>query len=153
LKFVATLPFASCAVNATPIGAPDAAEVGCVVTTSFVAVAAFAVAVNVTGDPVKPVALAVTVCVLAVGPSVHVVCANPLDSVVAVVVRIEPPPDATANVPATPATPTPSDALTLATSGCATGFPANPVWLFPDCAAIALGLSSTATVTVSAGPV
>ena len=70
------------------------------------ALPAVPVAVNVTGFPVRPGAVAVSVFVPALGPSVHdVTAAIPLPLVVtAVVGSTEPFPDATANVTATPAT-------------------------------------------------
>ncbi len=62
---------------------------------------------NVAGEPITPVALAVSVLLPAVAPSVHVPASAAVPSAPVVVVAlplIDPPPDATAKVTTTPET-------------------------------------------------
>jgi hypothetical protein len=83
------------------------------------------VAVNVTGDPVSPAEVAVSVFVPTVAPSVQLpTAAIPLAPVVAAPPVIDPPPDATANVTATPLTGFPFASLTCTDGGVATADPA-----------------------------
>ena len=133
--------------------APAVVDAGCVVSTTRIGMAAVPVAPNVTGEPLRPAALAVTVCAPTIEPSVHAVCATPLASVTALAVATDPPPEATAKLTFTPPTPTPSLALTFATSGCGSSVPTVALWASPDCAAIAAARSSTSTFTASVGPV
>src|SRR5437868_4505579 len=62
------------------------------------------VAVNVIGEPVRPLAFAVAVLAPAFGPSFSVLPACPCAVVVTVVADSVPPPDATANVTLYPET-------------------------------------------------
>src|SRR5439155_72832 len=91
------------------------------------------VAVNVTGLPVSVPQVAVSVFVPAVVPSVHeVTAAIPFAPVVTGVVGVTvPPPDATANVTATPATGFPFASCTITDGPTATAVPAVADWLFP----------------------
>src|SRR5207247_8829223 len=88
------------------------------------------VAVNVTGLPVRPGEVAVSVFAPAPGPSVHdVTAAMPLPLVVtAVVGSTVPSPDATANVTATPATGLLNWSSTVTDGGVATAVPTVAVW-------------------------
>ena len=89
---VTVIGLASCTPAAPVCVSPD-------VSARFAAAPAVAVALKVTGEPVRPEAVAVTVCVApAVVPKVHVDVATPEASVVAVVVPSEPPPAVTAKV-------------------------------------------------------
>src|SRR5690242_16269902 len=103
-----------------------------------VAVPAVPVAVNVTGLPVSPVDVAVSVFGPAVGPSVHdVTVAIPLVPVVTAVVGLTvPPPEATANVTATPLTGLPFASRTITEGSTTTAVPAVAVWPFPALTAI-----------------
>src|SRR5438552_4739774 len=89
---------------------------------SVAAAPAVPVAVNVTGLPASPVAVAVSEFGPAVGPNVHdVTAAIPLAFVVTGVVRLTvPPPEATANVTLTPATGLPFASCTITEGGVAT---------------------------------
>ena len=111
------------------------------------------VALNVTGEPVKPVAVAVTVWEPEAEPKRQVVWASPLASVTALALPTEPPPAATAKLTTVPPTPTPSEAATLTTSGCGSCDPTAALWPAPDWTPIVRARSCTCTVTVSAGPV
>ena len=84
------------------------------------------VAVNVTGLPDSPLAVAVRVFDPAVVPSVHdVTLAMPFVPVVTGVVGTTvPPPDATANVTATPLTGFPFPSFTITDGGELTALPA-----------------------------
>ena len=95
--------------------------------TSFVAVAAVEVAVNVSGELVSVPAVAVTVCAPTPAPSVQFVDARPLASEMAVSGETDPPPLArTAKVTVVPATATPSLAATLTSNGRPSSAPAVP---------------------------
>jgi hypothetical protein len=98
------------------------------------------VAVNVTGLPVSPLDVAVRLFGPAVGPSVHdVTVAIPLVPVVTGVVGTTvPPPDATANVTATPATGLPFASCTITDGSIGTAVPAVADWPFPALMAIEL---------------
>jgi len=113
-----------CRANVTPL---CALLDGAVVITSFVAVPAVPVAVNVTGLPVKPLAVAVTVFVPTAFPRVHdVTVAIPLPFVVAGFVPLtDPLPAVTANVTVTPATGLPLASVTITAGGEATAVPAG----------------------------
>jgi len=105
-----------------------------------------AVALNVTGEPASPLALAVAVLLLvpAVVPRVHVTEAWPLAAVVAVAADKLPPPAVVVHetaTPATPATPAPDELVTRTTSGWPSAWPAGPAWLLPDTNAIAAGVA------------
>src|SRR5206468_11843100 len=124
------LPFASwscttgCCANGTPL---RAVLDGGVVSTSWVAVPAVPVAVNVTGLPDRVPDVAVNVFVPAVGPRVHdVAAATPSGPVVTGVVGVTVPlPAAVANVTATPTTGLPLASLTITDGGERTGVPAG----------------------------
>jgi len=115
-----------CRANVTPL---CALLDGAVVITSFVAVPAVPVAVNVTELPVKPLAVAVTVFVPTVFPRVHdVTVAVPLAFVTTVVGLVglrDPLPAVTANVTSTPATGLPLASVTITAGGEATAVPAG----------------------------
>ncbi len=128
-----------------PVVAGDAANA------SWVAVAPVAVAVKVSGLPVRPATVAVIVCAPTPGPRVHVVLAWPLASVT-MSVEVGEPPFAAANVTVTPATPSPSAAVTRAVTGRARIAPAGPVCPFPPWMAMVVGDGVTVTVEVSAAP-
>jgi hypothetical protein len=90
-----------------------------------------AVALKVTGLPVRVPDDAVTVLVPAFGPRVSVLEASPeLFVVVAVAVRV-PPPAVTAKVTVTPETALPLASLTLTVKGALNCCPTEPDWLFP----------------------
>src|SRR5713101_4063006 len=104
----------------------------------WVAAPAIPVAVNATGLPARPAAVAVRVFVPAVVAKVHdVTAAIPLAFVGTAVVGLTvPPPDATVNVTATPATGHPNEFVTRTDGAMATALPALAVWLFPPLMAI-----------------
>ena len=110
------------------------------------------VAVKVTGLPPMPLpaAVAVSVFVSAVGPSVQeVTAAIPLAFVVTGVVGLTvPPPEVTANVTATPATGLPAPSRMITAGGEATAVPAGAHWLVGPLAAIATGVGCE-TVTLA----
>ena len=121
------LPLASCSctTGCWANGAPLCALLeGSVVIASFAAAPAVAVAVKVTGLPVSPVALAVSVLVPGVVPSVHdVTAAMPLPFVAPLVGLTVPPPDVTVNVTVTSATGLPAPSRTSTDGGVATAVP------------------------------
>ena len=90
---------------------------------------------NVTGEPVRPVALAVAVFVPAVLPRVSVVCACPSVLVTMVAADSEPPPVAIANVTMKPETGFPPASFTTTTNGLS-AVATVALWLFPDTSAI-----------------
>src|SRR5207253_1466044 len=115
----------------------------------WVAAPAAPVAVNVTGLPVRPVAVAVREFGPAVVLSVHdVSAATPLAFVRTGVVGLTLPlPAAGANVTETPATGLLNWSRTITAGGVGTGVPTVPVWLLPalgaiDVAAAALTLNA-----------
>src|SRR5439155_885993 len=107
---------------------------------SVAAAPAVPVAVNVTGLPASPVAVAVSEFGPTVGPSVHEIASAsrraPVD--IGVVGVTVPPPEATANVTLTPATGLPFASCTITEGGVATVVPAVADWLFPALTAIEL---------------
>src|SRR5207247_2185723 len=107
---------------------------------SVAAAPAVPVAVNVTGLPASPVAVAVSEFGPAVGPNVHdVTAAIPFAPVVTGVVGVTvPPPEATTNVTLTPATGLPFASRTITEGGVGTVVPAVADWLFPALSAIEL---------------
>src|SRR5579862_2665708 len=129
VKPVATLPSASFAVTATAKPVRDGVVAGAVDTTSVFAGFGSAVAAK---DTVPPPALdvAVAVCGPGVEPSVHVELTMPPASDVTVEGLMLPPP-AAANDTLTPPTPTPSLAVTCATTGAPSALPATPVCPVP----------------------
>src|SRR5207245_5150789 len=106
---------------------------GGVVIASCAAAPATPVAVNVTGLPVRPVAVAVNVFGPAAVPSVQdVTAAIPLAFVSTAVVGLTvPPPVATAKVTATPATAFPLASFTITDGGMSTAVPTVAVWVLP----------------------
>jgi hypothetical protein len=83
------------------------------------------VALNVTGEPVSEPDVATSELGPAVAPSVHdPAAAMPAEFVVAFPALTEPPPDETANVTATPATPLPRESVTLTEGGMGSAVPA-----------------------------
>ncbi len=141
------LPLASCncTTGCCASGAPLRAVLdGGVVRASCVAVPAVPVAVNVTGLPVKPEAVAVSVLVPAVGLRVQeVAAAIPSVPVVTGVVGVTVPlPAAAAKVTATPETGLPPASFTITAGGGVTAVPAGadvpPPFAAIDAAAPAL---------------
>jgi hypothetical protein len=123
-------PFASFAVTVIVLVlVPELAvmKAGAALTVDCVAltVPAVPVAVNVTGLPLRPVAVAVRVLLPATVPRVHVVgAATPLLPVAtAVVGTTVPPPEATANVTLVPATGLLKASCTITDGGVATAAP------------------------------
>jgi len=90
------------------------------------------VAVNVTGEPANPGALAVTELEPAVSPTVSVLSAWPVASLVALVAERSPPPLSTAKTTVTPATGFPCASLTVTTNGSGSVVPTSALWSFPD---------------------
>src|SRR5881398_1485058 len=131
---LAELPFASwswttgCWANATPF---CALLDGAVVSASFVAAPAVPVAVKVTGLPVRPLDVTVSVFCPAVALSVHdVSAAIPSVPVLTGVVGVTVPlPSATANATATCATGFPFASFTITDGGGLTAVPAGAVGL------------------------
>src|SRR5438093_6980991 len=121
------LPLASCSctTGCWANGAPLCALLdGSVIMASFAAAPVVPVAVNVTGLPVSPAAVAVSVFVPAVVPSVHdVTAAMPLPFVAPLVGLTVPPPDVTVNVTVTSATGLPAPSRTITDGGVATARP------------------------------
>src|SRR5437588_857791 len=138
---LAELPFASwswttgCWANATPF---CALLDGAVVSASFVAAPAVPVAVKVTGLPVRPLDVTVSVFCPAVALSVHdVSAAIPSVPVLTAVVGVTLPlPAAGVNVTATSATGFPFASLTITDGGDVTAVPAVADWLVGLFAAI-----------------
>jgi hypothetical protein len=96
----------------------------------FAAAPAVAVALNVTGDPVRPVTVAVADCDPAAVPSVHVVPARPLPFVDTDVLPTDPLP--AANVTLVPLTAFPYWSVTFATMLLPSVVPTVAVWLLPE---------------------
>jgi hypothetical protein len=109
------------------------------------------VAVNVTGLPVSVPEVAVRVFVPAALPSVQPpTVATPLALVVWLPPPMLPPPDATANVTATPAIGLLFASVTMTAGAIGTGVPAVAVWLLPALTAMrAAGPALTVTVAVA----
>jgi len=124
-------------VNAAPLVAPF----GWVVTASCVAAPAVPVAVNVTGLPVSPATVAVTVFAPAFVPSVQLVSvATPLAFVSTVVGgAMVPPPAVTANVTLTADTGTAPAPVTNTLGGAATAEPTVADWVTVEFATIVVG--------------
>src|SRR5229473_2357915 len=101
----------------------------------LLALLAVPVAVNVTGLPFKPVAVAVSVFVPATAPRVQLPTA-----------------DATAKVTATPATGLPLASFTITDGAIGTGLPAVTVWVFPALTAICVALPATRFTGVEVAP-
>jgi hypothetical protein len=116
-----------CVVSALPLTAPE----GCVVMMTSAAGPTIPVALNNTGLPVKPTAVAVSVLAPAVAPSVHDVSVATPNALVATVAGlaglVAPPPDVTANTTFTPATGLPPASVTFTLGGAATAVPAFAV--------------------------
>ncbi len=86
------------------------------------------VAVKVTGDPLRPARVAVSVLAPAVVPSLQLpTVAIPEALVVALAPVTEPPPEATAKVTTTPETGLPPASMTLTLGSTATVLPATAV--------------------------
>src|SRR5437763_1700177 len=152
---LAELPFASwswttgCWANATPF---CALLDGAVVSASFVAAPAVPVAVKVTGLPVRPLDVTVSVFCPAVALSVHdVSAAIPSVPVLTGVVGVTVPlPSAGVNVTATPATGFPFASFTITDGGELTAVPAGAlglVGLFVAILAAAPAVPVAASVT------
>ena len=127
---------------------------GAVVSTSFVAAPAVPVAVNVTGLPVSPVAVAVSVLVPAVGLRVHdVSAAMPSAPVLTGVVGVTVPlPAAGVNVTATFATGFPLASFTITEGGGLTAVPAGAEVPPPFAAIVAAGPAVPVAVNVTGLP-
>src|SRR5439155_6001226 len=111
------------------------------------------VAVNVTGLPVSPLDVAVSVFGPAVGPRVHeVMAAIPLAFVLTGAVGLTvPPPEATANVTRTPATEFPFASRTITDGSTATAVPAVAVWPLPALIAICVAAPAVAVAVKVTG--
>src|SRR2546425_13354018 len=94
-----------------------------------------------TGEPVRPLTLAVAVSLLVPDfvPRVQTTDASPCELVEAEVAERCPPPAVTAKVTETPETPAPDAVVTLTTRGCRTACPTVPDWLLPETCAMADG--------------
>jgi hypothetical protein len=121
--------------------------------TVIVVAVLLAVAVNVTGLPVRPLEVAASV-LPALVPSVHdVTAAMPLELVVTGVVGTTvPPPLATAKVTLTPCTPFPSASLTLTDGAVATAVPASADWPSPSFTVIVVAVCCTSMEAVPLTP-
>ena len=141
-----------CVANVEPLDEPA----GWVETASVVAVPGVPVAVNVTGDPVRPSLVAVSVFEPAVVPSVQLVtAATPSAPVVtAVVGSTDPPPDATANVTLTPDTGLLFASVTSTLGTTDTALPATADWPSPALIATVAALPGVpVAVNVTGEPV
>ena len=131
--------------------------VGEAVIVEFAKLAAFAepVAVIASGDPVRPVEVAVNVLVPATTPSVQPpTVATPLAFVVCAPPVSDPPPAVTAKVTAVPCTTLPYWSFTTTLGAVDSVEPALAVWLFPALIAICDAvLAEAATVKVTGDPV
>jgi hypothetical protein len=90
------------------------------------------VALKVTGDPLSPVEVAVTVFVPAVVPNVNTVDALPSNPVVALVADNDPPPTVTVNVTLTPLTGLLFASFTITTKGLGSAVPTVPLCPSPE---------------------
>jgi hypothetical protein len=114
------------------------------VTRYLVAVPAAPVAANVTGEPLRPAAEAVSVLAPAVVPSVQEsTVATPEAPVVAEPPLTEPPPEATAKVTATPGTGLLLASLTITLGSVETAEPAVALWPLPALKAIVTAAPAT----------
>jgi hypothetical protein len=117
------------------------------VTANFVTVPTVPVAVNVTGEPVRPDTVAVNVFVPAVVPRVQdPTVAMPEAFVVADRPVPEPPPEAIAKVTVAPGTRLPPESVRTTDGAVESAEPAVAVWLLPAFRAIAVA-APTVTVT------
>ena len=114
---------------------------------------AIAVCVNVTGDPLTPASVAVTVTAPGVEPSVCTTWAKPSESVEVVALLTLPPPLVTANVTGIERTPSESAALTRTRRASGSAVPTVPVWPLPLTSEMIAGTGCDVTFTVSACPV
>jgi hypothetical protein len=107
-------------------------------------------AAKVTGDPVSPVAVAVTVLVPTTVPRVHVgAVAMPDDDVDTVAgPPRDPPPPVTAKVTDIPETGLPAASRTITAGAVAAASPAVPVWLSTEDAAIEVAVPEPEGVNV-----
>jgi hypothetical protein len=141
---VTRFPYWSCTSTVTVglIVAPATTEDGWDTNASLDAASATPVAVKVTGEPVRPVAVAVTVLAPAVVPSVQAgPVAMPELSVVTVVPEpSEPDPVDTANVTDTPLTALPCASVTFTDGAVDTAVPTVALWLFPPFTAIVVAV-------------
>jgi hypothetical protein len=99
------------------------------VTAMLATTPAVPVALKVTGEPERPVEVAVTVLVFvpAVGPNVRVEEAFPSEPVVVLVTDRDPPPAATANITLTPLTGLLLASFTITTNGLDSTVPTVPL--------------------------
>src|SRR3989442_9069288 len=116
----------------------------CPTVTLAVRGAVVAVAVNTTGEPVRPFTLAVSVFVPALGPSVRIAEATPLPPVTGDVNETVPPPSPTAHVTVTPDLALPCPSLTSTLCVVARVVLTEPVWLLPPFRAIWVALPAVA---------
>src|SRR3989442_6045060 len=125
----------------------------CPTVTLAVRGAVVAVAVNTTGEPVRPFTLAVSVFVPALGPSVRITEATPLPPVTGDVNETVPPPSPTAHVTVTPDLALPCPSLTSTLCVVARVVLTEPVWLLPPFRAIWVALPAVAVAPqVVGGP-
>jgi hypothetical protein len=114
-----------------------------------VAAPAVPVAVKVTGEPLRPPLVAVSVFAPAVVPRVQagLVATPALSVVTALLEAIEPPPVATAKVTDTPLTALPCASVTFTDGAVATAVLTVALWLFPPFTAIVVAVPEL-TVTL-----
>src|SRR5207249_6608515 len=122
---------------------------GSVVIASFAAAPAVAVAVKVTGLPVSPVALAVSVLVPGVVPSVHDdTAAMPQPFVATLVGLTVPPPDVTVIATATSATGLPAPSRTSTDGGVSTVVPTVADWPSPPLSVIVAAAPAVSAIAL-----
>jgi hypothetical protein len=107
------------------------------------------VALNVTGDPLRPAAVAVKVFVPMLPPSVHEVNDATPEALEVTVAGLElPPPTVTANVTTVPLTGFPLASVMSTLGGVATLVDTTALWLVTELAAIVAAAPAAVTVTV-----
>ncbi len=155
VKPVTSFPSASRArtVTAGASTAPEVVLTGCTPNTSCVAAPTTAVAENDAVAPPSEGTTARAVCTPGAAPSVSVVRASPLASVVSTSRLSVPPPVSTSKLTGTPCTPRPSAARTRATRGCASASPTVPVCAEPDWAMTFCATGCTAMACCAVCPV
>jgi hypothetical protein len=126
-----TLSFASLPTAANCCVLPDATVAGLGVTVMVAKDPATPVALKVTGDPDRPVEVAVTVFVPGVVPRVRSVEAFPSEPVSPDVADSAPFPEVMANATLTPLTGLPTESFTITTNGLAKAVPKTPLWPLP----------------------
>jgi hypothetical protein len=147
LSVVTRFPYRSpitttgCPISVAPLAPPT----GCVVITNCVATPAVPVAVKVTGEPVSPATVAVSVFAPTVVPKVQagLVAIPALSVTTAPEDTNEPPPLPTAKVTGTPLTALPCASVTTTEGAVATAVPTVALCGFPDRTAIRAAAPAT----------